>query len=254
MATAQNDVIDVVVIGGGWSGLLSCKHAKEEGLSVKVLEKREDLGGVWKYSDRSDITTVMRNTSTSSSSTVTEISDYPMPDDIGEFPKHADVLTYLESYADTFDLRRHIKFDSAVSMVTKQGNVWQVITDDGEILYCRNVVVCSGVHQKPNVELKDTTLRRYTGEVVHAGKLKFFDPAHEGKRIMIIGGGETASDILQEYHSNVSKIIWCIPRGQHFFRKYAKILPHRKPQALDKASSRALTLISPQVKSKPGKI
>ena len=65
-------------------------------------------------------------------------------------------------------------------------------------------------------------------------------------------GGETASDVLDEWYPNVKQIIWCIPRGQHFFRKRAKILPHRKPQALDKASSRAIKFIAPFVKSKPG--
>jgi len=38
----------------------------------------------------------------------------------------------------------------------------------------------------------------------------------------------------------------------HFFRKFAKILPNRKPQALDKASSRVMKFIAPYTKGKPG--
>ena len=69
---------------------------------------------------------------------------------------------------------------------------------------------------------------------------------------MLIGGGETASDVVEEWYDHVSRLIWCIPRGMHFFRKFAKILPHRHPQALDKASSRVMKFIAPFTRSKPG--
>jgi len=69
---------------------------------------------------------------------------------------------------------------------------------------------------------------------------------------MLIGGGETASDVVEEWCDHVDRLIWSIPRGMHFFRKFAKILPNRKPQALDKASSRAMIFIAPYTKSKPG--
>ena len=51
---------DVIVIGGGWSGLMTCKYMLEEGFSVVVLEKRNEIGGVWCYSDDPDILTVMK--------------------------------------------------------------------------------------------------------------------------------------------------------------------------------------------------
>ena len=49
MASANEDVIDVVIIGAGWSGLLCCKYVREHNLTVKVLEQRDDVGGVWKF-------------------------------------------------------------------------------------------------------------------------------------------------------------------------------------------------------------
>lgn len=71
---------------------------------------------------------------------------------------------------------------------------------------------------------------------------------------MLIGGGETASDVVKEYYDHVYRLIWCLPRGMHFFRKFAKILPNRPPQALEKASSRVMKPnIAPYRKSKPSK-
>ncbi|XP_057294948.1 dimethylaniline monooxygenase [N-oxide-forming] 2-like [Hydractinia symbiolongicarpus] len=252
MDSACEEVLDVLVLGSGWSGLMTCKYALEERLNVRVLEKRDDIGGVWKYSDDPSLTTVMKSSSTSSSSTLTEISDFPMPEEIGEFPKHWDIYNYLNNYADKHSLRQHIRFNCSVKSMSKSGNVWDVLTNLDTKYRARNVVICTGVHEKANRSMEQAYFKNYTGELLHSGNIKSFIEGHKEKRIMVVGGGETASDILDEYYGNVARIIWCIPRGQHFFRKYAKILPHRKPQALDKASSRALKLIAPHVKSKPG--
>ena len=61
---------DVTVIGAGWSGLVACKYMKEEGLSVVCIERKNDIGGVWLYSDDPNIPTVMKSTRCTSSSTV----------------------------------------------------------------------------------------------------------------------------------------------------------------------------------------
>ena len=252
MATANEDIYDLIIIGAGWSGLLACKYAKEENLKVRVLEVREDLGGVWNYSSDPNIVTVMKNTCTTSSSSVTEISDFPMPSSIGNFPKHKDVWEYLNTYAKKHDLRRSIHFNCGVSKIHKSEGVWIISTCINFNYYAKNLMICTGVHQKANRNLENSLFKDYSGELLHSGNLKEFREDHRGLRVMILGGGETSSDILDEWYPHVQSIIWCIPRGQHFFRKYAKLLPFREPQALDKASSRALKLISPQTKGKPG--
>ena len=252
MASCQEGVHDVFIVGAGWSGLLACKYAKECKLSVMVVEKRENLGGVWKYSPDPNIITVMRNTRTSSSSTLTEISDFPMPNEFGEFPNHSEVYQYLNQYADEHDLKRHIHFNCAVTNAQKLGVEWQIKTESGKIHYAKNLIICAGVHQIPDKTVEEKLLKEFTGTIIHSGQLKEFPEKHRNKKIMIIGGGETASDILEEWYPHVKSIIWCIPNGQHFFRKYGKLLPHRKPQALDKASSRALKFIAPHTKGKPG--
>lgn len=243
---------EVIVIGGGWSGLLACKCMLEEGLTVVALEKRSDVGGLWCYSEDPEIITVMRTTRTTSSSSVTEMSDFPMPKEIGQFPKHEDVLTYLKSYCDAFNLWSHILLNHCVMKVTKEDELWRVCCENGRKFTSKFLIVCTGSVQKPNRDLEHSILRDFVGEVRHSAELKSFVPEHENKRVMLIGGGETASDVVEEWCDHVLRLIWCIPRGVHFFRKFAKILPNRRPQALDKASSRAMKLIAPYTKSKPG--
>lgn len=252
MPQSKRDFTDVIVIGAGWSGLMACKYMLEEGLTVVALEKRADVGGLWCFSKDPSIVTVMRNTKTTSSSSVTEMSDFPMLEDIGAFPKHEDVLSYLKSYCDAFKLWPHIRLDHAVRNAVKKDGLWQVKCETGSVFTSKFLVVCTGCVQIPNRALEDTLLKHFEGEIHHSSTLKSFVPEHKNKRVMLIGGGETASDVVEEWCERVERLIWSIPRGMHFFRKFAKILPNRQPQVLDKASSRVMKLIAPYTKSKPG--
>ena len=252
MSEANPNFRDVIVIGAGWSGLMACKCMLEEGLTAVALEKRSDVGGLWCFSEDPSIVTVMKSTKTTSSSSTTEMSDFPMPEEIGEFPKHDDVLRYLKAYCDTFNLWPHICLDHAVKQAAKKDNLWRVECDNGRVFESKFLVICTGCVQIPNRFLEDTMLKDFEGEIHHSSEFKSFIPEHKGKRVLLIGGGETASDVVEEWCDHVDRLIWSIPRGMHFFRKFAKILPNRQPQALDKASSRAMKFIAPYTKSKPG--
>ena len=243
---------DVVVVGAGWSGLAACKSMLEEGLTVVALEKKDDIGGVWVYTDDPTVPSVMKSTQCSSSSSFTEMSDYPMPEEIGMFPHHMDVLEYLRGYAKEFNLLPHIKLDTCVEEVEKSGVTWRVTCSTGDVYTSTYLVIATGVLQHPNRELERTVLKGFTGKVLHACEVKQPLEEFEDSRLLLLGGGETASDICKDWIYHAKFIYWSIPRGQHFFRKYAKMVPWRKPEALDKASSRMLTTIAPFHLSKPG--
>jgi dimethylaniline monooxygenase (N-oxide forming) len=249
MSTKHNDV---TVIGAGWSGLVACKYMLEEGLSVVALEKKSDIGGVWLYSDDPNTVTVMKTTRCTSSSTVTEMSDFPMPEEIGMFPHHTDVLTYLHNYAERFGLTSHIRLNTGVEKAEKRGDLWWVVCENGEEYTSSNLVITTGPQQKQNRELESTVLKGFTGKVYHAGEIKEATEEHKDKRLLVIGGGETGSDICMEFHKISRFIYWSIPRGQHFFRKVARVVPWGRLQAIDKASSRMLKTIAPYTRSKPG--
>ena len=243
---------DVTVIGAGWTGLLACKYMKEEGLSVVALEKREDIGGIWLYSDDPNIITVMKTTRSTSSSTFTEMSDYPMPEEIGQFPHHADIHRYLHAYADHFNLMPHIQLNTAVQEAERKGDMWCLQCENGDEYTSSYLVVATGVHEKPNRELENTVLKEFTGKMYHAAEIKGATEEQRGERLLIVGGGETGSDLCIEFYDFCQFIYWSIPRGQHFFRKVGKFVKWGKRKALDKASSPMLRLLLPYTRSKPG--
>ena len=130
--------------------------------------------------------------------------------------------------------------------------MWIITCITGQVYTSKHIIVATGVHQAPNLEPRDTILKGFTGKVYHAQQIKMPIEEHRGQRLLVLGGGETSSDICTEWRDHTEFIYWSIPRGQHFFRKFAKIVPGSKPQALDKASSRIMKYLTPYDKSKPG--
>ena len=113
------NIVDLIVIGAGWSGILACKNAKEKGLNTIVLEARSVIGGVWKFSEDPKITTTIKNAHSTSSKTFTEMSDFPMPKDYPSFPSHKEIYSYLIKYVNNFKLAPHIIFNTKIEKVVK---------------------------------------------------------------------------------------------------------------------------------------
>ena len=242
---------DVTVLGAGWSGILATKYMKEEGLTVVALEKRDGIGGLWYYSNDQEEKTVMKSTRTTSSSSFTEMSDFPMTEEMGPFPHHSQVMDYLKSYCEKFDLFRHIFFNTTVEKVKKIDDIWHTYASTGITFTSKYLIVCTG---EPVAEYpRDPVFSSFTGPIYHAKNIKEPIKEHENCRLLVYGGGESAADICEEWLNHTSLIYWCAPRGQHFLRRYGKSYPwNRIPMAFDQASSLSLLWIGPTEKSKPG--
>ena len=214
--------MDVCIIGAGWSGLYACKYALENGLNPIVLERRGQPGGVWNFSDDAQTTTVMKSTVSSSSRLVTEASDFFMDESVGHFMHHEEVLDYLKAYIENFGLAKYIQYGAHVQSVEKQGQRWLVTYfQDGirQTVDATNVAVCAGLHNKQR-EI-GAPVSNFAGSVVHSGNIKGIrsDEYSANDHVIVYGGGETASDVIDMLVATPAKITWAIRGGQHFLRK-----------------------------------
>lgn len=77
-----------------------------------------------------------------------------MPEDYPNFPSAAQVLRYLNNYADHFDLRKHIIFETEVTKVQpiSDGSQWEVLLSNRKkpLIY-KGVIICIGHDWDPNI-------------------------------------------------------------------------------------------------------
>lgn len=190
-----------LVIGAGCIGLAAAKELLEQNVDVTVVEKKESLGGLWTYT--SGDASVTGTTWATSSKAFLQFSDFPMGKEMAEFPTAVDYVKYLHKYAEHFRVLPCIKFQQEVLSVRKDavGAKWEVM------LRCKSegttrtemfdgVVVCSGAHHTVSFP-KWPGSDKFEGEIIHSAYMPDYDML-SGKRVVIIGGGESGADCVHE--------------------------------------------------------
>lgn len=212
----------VAIIGGGFSGLYSLKHALSQGLDATLYESSDDIGGVWNY--RENIPGgVWRNAYATSSKTFMHPSDFPLPDDIPIFPHHTHILNHLRHYTQHFNLWSHIKLNHKVIALSKNKDKWDLtaITKTNiEITTTFDaVIICVGQNSKPAYP-QEEMYSNFTGKIIHCYDYKFPTEEMNNKSILIVGGGESASDIANEVSMKAACVYMSIRNGQWFLEKH----------------------------------
>lgn len=190
----------IAIIGAGPSGLVTLKELLAEGHSAVCYEKSPDIGGVFRFDPKGN--GVYESTQMTSSTFLSCFSDFPAPKGSPDFFTHRQYIQYLDQYADHFKLRPHIRFNRQIIHIQQERpNLWrvrvkQIATGKLDEIFVNAVAICSGAHQTPYVpeipELSD-----YTGTTLHSAYYK--DPQDfKDKNVLIIGGGESGSDLAKE--------------------------------------------------------
>lgn len=210
------------VIGAGVSGLLALKNLREHGFDVDCYDRETGIGGAWNW--RHDRSPVYAGTHLISSRATTGFPDFPMPDSWPDYPHHSQVLSYLERYADHFDLRRDIWFGTEVARVEPvAGGRWDVTTRSTggytERTHRYAAVVVANGHlwapKRPEYE----GMEQFSGEVVHAGAVK--DPATlRNRRVLVVGAGNTGCDLAVEAAQRAATCWHSVRRGYWYAPKY----------------------------------
>lgn len=187
------------VIGAGPTGLTTLKNFAEAGISNIVCHEAQDVtGGIWAYSDDPERPSVYETAHTISSKSRSGFSDFPMPDDYPDYPSNRQVLDYMRAYEAHFGLTRYIRFKSKVENVCpRKGGGWTITvrTPQGQSSHTADyLAVCSGHHREPFVpELSGD----FAGEQMHSASYKKA-AGFAGKRVLVVGGGNSACDIAAE--------------------------------------------------------
>lgn len=211
----------VAVIGAGPAGLPTIKNFLDLGFDVTAFDKCEDVGGNWRFNDATGHSSFFETTHIISSKYTSEYEDYPLPLDSPDYPSHEQLLRYFSGYATEFGLREHIKFRTTVQKTKQlsdgrwsvtwstQGGTPQTATFDA-------LCIASGHHHTPRWPDYPGT---FSGEYIHSHDYKRAAPFKD-KRVLVIGGGNSACDVAVETArvSAKSTISW--RRGYYLIPKF----------------------------------
>lgn len=207
------------IIGAGSSGMVAAKVLKSRGIAFDCFEMGSDLGGLWRYGNDNGRSAAYQSLHINSSRQEMAFSDFPMPSDYPDFPHHSQICSYFESYANHFQLRPHIQFRTQVERVECDSGGFRVtVVQDGQrtTRWYREVIVANGHHWCPHVAKFPGT---FSGESLHTHDYK--TPAGlEGKRVLVIGMGNSACDIASEISRCADKVFLSTRRGAHIIPKY----------------------------------
>src|SRR5262249_31960454 len=199
----------------GFCGLGVGAAFKRNGIDFEQFEATDAIGGNWSHG-------VYETVHIISSRKTTEYADFPMPSTWPDFPSASQMLEYLNAYADHHGLRPHIRLSTRVTRVAPENTeaeTWRVAWEtadgtQGERVY-DGVIVCNGHHWSCRMPRYPGT---FTGELLHSKHYK--RPAQlEGKRVLVIGGGNSACDIAVEAarfarsaHISMRRGYWFMPK------------------------------------------
>lgn len=212
----------VCVIGAGPSGIAAAKNCIATGLEVVVFEKNDKVGGNWVFNASTGHSSVYENTHIISSKVWSEYEDFPMPPDYPDYPHHRQLQRYFESYAQHFGVMEHIRFRHTVEHVTRRddGN-WQVdFTDASGERHTATfdvLMVANGHHWDPKMPQYPG---QFTGKFMHSHDFKGVDDTWRGKRVLVIGAGNSACDVAVESARVASKVCLSMRSPQWFLPKF----------------------------------
>lgn len=136
----MDEIFDVLVVGGGQTGLALGYYLTRQRKRVVILDARKRVGDFWR--ERWDSLRLF---------TPRQINGLPslaFPRGPEQFPAKDELADYLEMYAEPF--RLPVRLNSAVTRVVKRDGIFEA--DVAQDLYrTRRLIVATGAFQSPAI-------------------------------------------------------------------------------------------------------
>ena len=188
--------LDAIVVGAGFAGLYALHRLRGAGLSVRVLEQGEGVGGTWFWNRypgaRCDIESM--DYSYSFSQELEQEWEWTE-----RYPAQPEILRYLNHVADRFDLRRDIDLNTRVAQARydAERTSWHVTTEDGarySATYCIMACGCLSTPHRPAIDGLDD----FEGAWYHSARWPHEGVELAGKRVGVIGTGSTGIQLIPQ--------------------------------------------------------
>lgn len=191
------DEVEVLVIGGGFGGLLAGARLRQAGVqNIRFIDPASDFGGTWYWNRYPGI--------------ACDIESYtylPLLEEVGYVPKEKysfgqEILEHSQAIARRFDLYRDVCFQTRVEELRwdEQAARWIIATNRGDRIRAHYVCLATGPLNKPKLP-GIPGIEDFEGHSFHASRWDYRYTGGgsegnltglQGKRVGIVGTGATA--------------------------------------------------------------
>ncbi|MEU5484425.1 flavin-containing monooxygenase [Streptomyces mirabilis] len=199
--------IDVAILGGGLSGLITAARVKQAGVTgFRVIELGGDFGGAWYWNRYPGI------------QCDTDCYCYlPMLEEVGYIPKQKysfgdEVFEHCRRIGKHFGLYDHAIFSTLIRSMEWDESIgrWRIGTNRGDDIRARFVVMCQGPFNRPKLP-GIPGIRDFRGHTFHTAR---WDYAYTGgdmsggldkladKRVAVIGTGASGIQVVPHLASS----------------------------------------------------
>lgn len=209
----QGPRYDAVIVGAGFGGMGAAIALRESGYDdLLIVDREDDLGGTWHVNRYPGLAVDIASVTYS-------YSFAPNPHWSRLYAPGDELKAYADHIADTYDLRRHMRFGAAVEGARWDGRakMWRVRLAGGEEVTGRLLLTATGFLSQPRTP-DIAGMDDFAGTVVHTADWDEAAPI-DGARTAIIGTGATAVQLIPELAARAKELtvyqrtpIWVLPK------------------------------------------
>ena len=156
---------EAIIVGTGFGGMGAAIQLKRLGLDdLLMLDREDDLGGTWHVNRYPGLAVDIASVTYS-------YSFEPNPHWSHWYARGPELKQYAEHVADTYDLRRHMRFGCDVEGARwdEDASEWEVTIAGGERVRARYLVAATGFLSQPRLPDIDG-VGDFAGTVVHTAR------------------------------------------------------------------------------------
>lgn len=236
------EAMKLCVIGAGAAGICAAKTAVEFGCDVTVFEQTAEVGGTWVFTeevgkDRHGLdvhSSMYQGLFTNLPKEVMGYPDFPIPPQERSYISSQDMLDFINSYADEFDVRKLIRFEHHVELVKPAMNSWEITVRNlslgtHETLIFDALLVCNGHYNTPALPTYHG-FEVFKGRHVHSHGFRRAEQ-FRGETVLVIGAGPSGIDLANE----ISKVAERVTLSHHLSEPPKTVFSHNVEQRPDVA-------------------
>ncbi len=203
------------------------------GIAFDCFEMGSGVGGNWRYDNDNGVSSAYRSLHINTSRNAMEYAAYPMPESLPDYPNHWQIAEYFDDYVDHFGLRDKITFRTEVVKVAP--------AERRRVRRDRPADRARAASRRSGTTTTSSSPTATTG--IRAGRSRAFPAARpspvsrstptttgcptllEGKRVVVLGIGNSATDIAVESSRVARETYLAMRRGAYIVPKFMFGMP-----------------------------